>query len=145
MQATKRSTRFTALSLLIAMSIPATALAQRNSNGIDLTPKGDWACEVVMCLASPNSPTEFAECVPPIEKLYKELAKGASFPSCGMGGAESGNYAQQRGNCIDVYIDGRLHNTVNWKTPGAACTAPGGGGGGLPGRPTDPRAPEVQR
>lgn len=120
------------------------AAAQTNSNGIDLTPKSDWACEVVLCLASPNSPTEFAECVPPIEKLYKELAKGASFPSCGMGGAEGGTYARQRGNCIDVYIDSRLNNTVNWRTPGGECSAPGGGGGGGT-KPNDPTAPVVQR
>lgn len=144
MQVIKRSKRTIAFGLLSALGFAASAQAQTNSNGINLTPKGDWACEVVLCLASPNSPTEFAECVPTIEKLYKELAKGASFPRCAMGGAEGGNYAQQRGNCIDVFIDGRLNNSVNWKTPGAACSSPGGGGG-LPGRPTEPTAPEVQR
>lgn len=133
-----------AIALLIAGSSTFfQASAQTNSNGIDLTPKSDWACEVVLCLASPNSPTEFGECVPPIEKLYKELAKGASFPSCGMGGAEGGTYARQRGNCIDVYIDNRLNNTVNWRTPGGECSAPPGSGGGP--IPKDPTGPVVER
>ncbi|MGV7193565.1 hypothetical protein [Xanthomonas axonopodis] len=92
-----------------------------------LEPKSDWGCEVLLCLANPGSPTEFAECVAPIEKLWKELAKGRSFPKCAMGGGENGNYANQRGNFIDVYVDGKLYKTINWRTGGE--TPPPGGGG----------------
>lgn len=50
----------------------------------------DWACKVLLCLANPGSPTEYAECVPPIEKLYRHLAKGGSFPICsGVGFSSS--------------------------------------------------------
>ncbi|MCB5205158.1 hypothetical protein LH464_22070 [Neorhizobium sp. T786] len=42
----------------------------------------EWGCEVLLCLSNPGSPTEFKECVPPIHKLYSELAKGHSFPTC---------------------------------------------------------------
>lgn len=42
----------------------------------------DWGCQVVLCLATPGSPTTYAECVPPITKLWNVLATGGSFPSC---------------------------------------------------------------
>lgn len=42
-----------------------------------------WACEVLLCLANPGGPTEFAECRPPIHKLWDHLAKGRPVPVCG--------------------------------------------------------------
>ncbi|WP_349436779.1 hypothetical protein [Pararhizobium sp. A13] len=42
----------------------------------------DWGCQVILCLSNPGSPTQFAECRPPIQKLWRELAKGHSFPTC---------------------------------------------------------------
>lgn len=91
-------------------------------------PDDDLGCQVMLCLASPNSPTEFAECVDPIEKLHDRLRKGRSFPKCDMGGGESGNYAEQRGDYIDVFIDGKLFTTVQWRNGGGGGTGPGGGG-----------------
>jgi hypothetical protein len=42
----------------------------------------DWGCQVVLCLATPGSSTKYAECVPPITKLWNALAIGGSFPTC---------------------------------------------------------------
>ncbi|WP_082562756.1 MULTISPECIES: hypothetical protein [unclassified Rhizobium] len=42
----------------------------------------DWGCQVVLCLSNPGSPTQFAQCRPPIQKLWRALAKGHSFPAC---------------------------------------------------------------
>lgn len=42
----------------------------------------DWGCEVILCLATPGSPTTYPACVPPITKLWKTLALGGSFPTC---------------------------------------------------------------
>lgn len=42
----------------------------------------DWGCQVVLCLATPGSPTKYAECVPPITKLWNALAMGGGFPAC---------------------------------------------------------------
>ncbi|MEZ2127901.1 MULTISPECIES: hypothetical protein [unclassified Sinorhizobium] len=42
----------------------------------------DWGCQVILCLSNPGGPTEYAECRPPIQKLWRELAKGHSFPTC---------------------------------------------------------------
>lgn len=54
----------------------------------------DWACEVVLCLANPQGATAVTECVPPIKKLWRELAKGHAFPTCNMNtGGVSGNSA----------------------------------------------------
>lgn len=45
----------------------------------------NWGCEVLLCLSNPNGPTAVAECKPPIEKLWKELAKlKPKFPTCSM-------------------------------------------------------------
>lgn len=54
----------------------------------------DWACEVVLCLANPKGATAVTECVAPIKKLWRELAKGHAFPTCNMNtGGASGNSA----------------------------------------------------
>lgn len=55
---------------LVAVLVPQPALAS------------DWGCQVVLCLATPGSPTRYAECVPPITKLWNALAMGGSFPTC---------------------------------------------------------------
>ena len=49
----------------------------------------DWGCQVVLCLATPGSPTQYAECVPPITKLWNALAIGGSFPTCTGVGIET--------------------------------------------------------
>lgn len=54
-----------------------------------------WACEVVLCLANPKGATAVAPCVPPIKKLFKELAKGNPFPTCNMNSDDAqGNSAK---------------------------------------------------
>ncbi|WP_331375375.1 hypothetical protein [Sinorhizobium chiapasense] len=49
----------------------------------------DWGCEVILCLSNPGGPTEFAQCRPPVERLWRELAKGHSFPTCSGVGFKS--------------------------------------------------------
>lgn len=51
----------------------------------------DWGCEVLLCLSNPKGPTAVAQCVAPIKKLWRELAKGHAFPTCFMGGGTNGN------------------------------------------------------
>ena len=55
---------------LVAIAAPQPALAS------------DWGCQVVLCLATPGSPTTYAACVPPITKLWQHLATGGAFPTC---------------------------------------------------------------
>jgi hypothetical protein len=68
----------------------------------------DWGCQVVLCLANPKGPTAVSECVPPIQKLWSELAKGHGFPFCDMNsGGASGNSAGHQwasgSNCPPQY------------------------------------------
>jgi hypothetical protein len=48
-----------------------------------------WGCQVILCLATPGSPTTYAECVPPITRLWRTLAMGGSFPTCSEAGVSS--------------------------------------------------------
>lgn len=61
-----------ALGLFAASAPPASA--------------SDWGCEVLLCLATPGSPTTYGACVPPITKLWSALARGGAFPTCTEGG-----------------------------------------------------------
>jgi hypothetical protein len=48
-------------------------------------------CLVLLCLAAPSW-RAIPQCVPPITQLFRDLARGRPFPSCGMAGA--GNSAR---------------------------------------------------
>lgn len=62
----------------------------------------DWGCEVLLCLANPAGPTAVSACVPPIHRLWRELAKGHAFPSCTQAtGPHGHSYAQ----LVNSYYD----------------------------------------
>ncbi|MEI2298724.1 hypothetical protein [Ensifer sp. MJa1] len=42
----------------------------------------EWGCQVILCLSNPAGPTQYTECLPPIQKLWRALAKGRPFPAC---------------------------------------------------------------
>jgi len=71
----------------------------------------DWGCEVLLCLSNPAGPMAVSECVPPIEKLYRELAKGRGMPSCAMSG--QGNYAKKVFNPYPLCPQ-ELEETQGW-------------------------------
>nr|WP_149683155.1 hypothetical protein [Sphingomonas carotinifaciens] len=58
------------LAALIGIAMPQSARAS------------DWGCQVILCLATPGSPTTYPACVPPITKLWQHLATGGVFPTC---------------------------------------------------------------
>lgn len=69
----------------------------------------DWGCQVLLCLSNPNGPTAVSECVPPITKLWKALAKGHAFPTCLMASAPGNNNSAgmqwaSADNCPPQYI-----------------------------------------
>lgn len=49
----------------------------------------EWGCKVILCLSNPGGATQYAECRPPIQKLWRELARGHSFPTCSGVGFQS--------------------------------------------------------
>lgn len=69
----------------------------------------DWGCEVLLCLANPGSPTEFAECVSPITRLWNALRKvhPDPFPTCDMAdGNDGSSYAKLVNNAFDPCPEG---------------------------------------
>ena len=67
---------FTRFASAIALCVPIYTTFPNHARA------SDWGCEVLLCLSNPGGPTEFSECRPPIERLWRHLAKGRSFPSC---------------------------------------------------------------
>lgn len=85
-------TRLAFLALACCAAPPAAAQTSLAS-----IPEGthDWGCEVLLCLANPDGPTAVAPCVPPIERLWRELRRGHAFPSCAMASGPGGrSYAR---------------------------------------------------
>jgi hypothetical protein len=72
----------------IASSITSAAWAQSQPAVPEAT--HDWGCEVLLCLANPDGPMAVAECVPPIRRLWRALAKGHAFPTCAMASGPHG-------------------------------------------------------
>lgn len=46
----------------------------------------DWGCTVLLCLASPGGPTQYAACVPPVTRLWSHMKRGGAFPTCSAAG-----------------------------------------------------------
>lgn len=46
-----------------------------------------WGCQVMVCLSDPRGPETEGACVPPIEKLWDQLAHGHPFPTCDLMGS----------------------------------------------------------
>lgn len=71
----------------IAIAFSATlALMPRPAHALD-------GCLVLLCLAAPSW-RAIPQCVPPIKQLFRDLARGKSFPTCAMSGA--GNSGRHR-------------------------------------------------
>ncbi|WP_228981511.1 hypothetical protein [Paraburkholderia gardini] len=137
--------------------------------GISLVAPGfahadDWGCQVILCLSNPGGSQQYAECVPPIEKLWRALRHGDPFPTCDFGrGGSQGTSASEtfaraaycredllywggpeesellcdaRG-AINVHIDGELHTRVGWDADGKDRTVPEFHGAGSIGAPYD--------
>ena len=79
---------FVIKALLFAFIKPATA--------------DDYGCKVLLCLANPSGPMAVSMCMPPITKLYDDLAHGRAFPSCDMAAGPTGrSYAVQNTSYYD--------------------------------------------
>jgi hypothetical protein len=90
--------------MLIAMAISGlagSALAQQAPipDWLRGMAHSDYGCEVLLCLANPNGPKAASACVPPINRLFRDLARGRGFPTCnlanGPGGRSYANYTSR--------------------------------------------------
>lgn len=70
----------------------------------------DYGCKVLLCLANPNGPKAVSECVPPINQLFHDLARGRSFPTCDLASSPSApggpSWAQQGMSYYDTCPSG---------------------------------------
>ena len=77
------------VAIAFAVALPATGAGPNLSQ--DIPPAThDWGCEVLLCLANPEGPMAVAESVPPIRRLWRELARGHAFPTCAMASGPDG-------------------------------------------------------
>jgi hypothetical protein len=101
----------------------------------------EWGCQVILCLANPGGPGQYAQCEPPIERLWRALRRGDPFPTCDVApGSSQATFASNifagAGYCredllywggtdqsvllcaargaINVDIDGTLYTRVWW-------------------------------
>lgn len=63
----------------------------------------EWGCQVILCLSNPSGPTQYAECRPPIHKLWRALAKGRPFPTCSGVGFQASRPQYEPYYCNDGY------------------------------------------
>ncbi|MBZ9764783.1 hypothetical protein LB553_28525 [Mesorhizobium sp. CA8] len=63
----------------------------------------EWGCQVILCLSNPGGATQYAECRPPINKLWRWLAKGHSFPTCSGVGFQSSRPGYDPYYCNECY------------------------------------------
>ena len=62
-------------------------------------------CKVLLCLAAPSW-RSIPECVPTINQLHRDLARGKPFPTCSMAGAgnsANNSWASAPSNCPPQY------------------------------------------
>jgi len=65
----------------------------------------DWGCTILLCLANPGGPTQYAACVPPVTKLWSHLKRGGAFPTCsGEGSSVSPVGYHPYEPCQDGYV-----------------------------------------
>lgn len=77
-----------------AIVMPAAALGLAVLAAAVPTPaRAVDGCLVLLCLAAPSW-RAIAQCVPPVQQLFRDLARGKPFPRCDMSGA--GNNANHR-------------------------------------------------
>jgi hypothetical protein len=92
------STRTTTAGLLGMLLVILAMMMPTPAHAVD-------GCKVLLCLAAPSW-RSIPECVPTINQLHRDLARGKPFPSCSMAGAgNSANnmWASTPSNCPPQY------------------------------------------
>lgn len=85
----------------------------------------DWGCQTLLCLSNPNGPEDVAECVDPIQKLWKHLWEEGEMPGCDLAGGDKGGGAvpsigveksyddDDDLEWVKVSVDGKLVKTLS--------------------------------
>ena len=83
-----RAKRFEPVAMLVKRLAPAAVLASLLVALATLVPTPAHAvdgCKVLLCFAAPSW-RSIPECVPTINQVLRDLARGRPFPTCGMSG-----------------------------------------------------------
>ena len=93
-------------------NIPMILVVLASGSGWSAAASGsDYGCQVLLCLSNPSGPTQYGACVPPITKLWRDLALGKSFPTCTGGGVTkakvSGKKSSPSYRVTMTFSDGR--------------------------------------
>ncbi|MEP7453347.1 hypothetical protein [Phyllobacterium sp. SB3] len=80
----------------------------------------DWGCQVILCLSNPGGPTQYGQCRPPIQKLWRELARGHAFPTCSGVGFQSSRPGYEPYYCETAY---RLKSDYDRRGRKATCVS----------------------
>ena len=94
--AARRQALHAALSVVVASPLMALQLPARAVDG----------CLALLCFAAPSW-SSIQHCVPPVQQVLSDLARGKPFPTCNMAGAgNSANHAWSSvpANCPPQYI-----------------------------------------
>ena len=92
------STRATTASVLGMLLVAVTMMLPTPVHAVD-------GCKVLLCLAAPSW-RSIPECVPTINQLHRDLARGKPFPTCSMAGAgnsANNTWASAPSNCPPQY------------------------------------------
>ncbi|AYM09100.1 hypothetical protein [Agrobacterium tumefaciens] len=98
--------------LSVSLVLPSYLISSSNARA------DDWGCQVILCLSNPGGPTQYAECRPPIQKLWRALAKGHSFPTCSGVGFHSSRPGYEPYYCDDGF---RLTGSFGLRGQQATC------------------------
>lgn len=67
-------------------------------------------CLVLLCLAAPSW-SAIGQCVPPVTQVFRDLARGRPFPTCGMAGA--GNSASHQWSNAPAYCPPQYTSAID--------------------------------
>lgn len=84
--------------LAICCMLPPYLISDSNARA------DDWGCQVLLCLSNPGGATEYVECRPPVQKLWREMAEGHSFPTCSGAGFQSSRPGYEPYYCNAGYM-----------------------------------------
>lgn len=90
--------------------VPAVAVSVMVLSG-GVCRADDWGCQVLLCLANPGGATQYAECVPPVTRLWDELRKGHAFPTCSGVGYSASRPVYQPYSCPSGHVLGTRART----------------------------------
>lgn len=91
--------------MAVQMIKPALLAAGFIGLSVSVARADDWGCTILLCLANPGGPTQYAACVPPVTRLWSHLKRGGTFPTCsGAGSSTSPIGYDPYEPCEDGYV-----------------------------------------